>query len=43
MFIVQQKLLKVNDLNVEVYWADKDEYTDIEAVNLIIKEDKYNS
>ena len=43
MFIVQQKSLKVNNLNVEVYWADEDEYTSKKTVNLIIKEDECDS
>ena len=40
---MQQKLLKVNDLNAKVYQTDKDEYTDRETVNLTIKEDEYNN
>ena len=43
MFIVQQKSLRVNDLNAEVYWADEDEYTDRETVNLAIEEDECDS
>ena len=40
---MQQKLLRVNDLNAKVYQTDKDEYTNRETVNLIIKEDKCDS
>ena len=43
VFIVQQKLLRVNDLNVKVYQTDKDKYTDRKTVNLMIKKDEYNS
>ena len=42
-FIVQQKLLKVNDLNAKVYWMNKDDYTDRKTADMIIKEDECNS